>query len=528
MRPTTLITSAALVNQEIAAEFGPLPPSFLPIGHDRLYHLQITQAAALPGRIVLTLPQSFEPAGWDLSLLGSLGVELLAVPDELSLGESILYAMTLSGAAGPVRILHGDTAFRSSFPTEMDVVSVASASTSYSWGYVEGGGRFARSGMAGSQGRPVLTGFFAFSKGSDFTRALTLARGDFIDALNHYTESSVPLALREIEGWLDCGHLQTYYRARTQITTARAFNSLRIDRRVVEKSSQTNEAKVRLEANWFETLPPLLRLHTPSYLGADFDDRGRYAYRLAYEFSPTLHELFVFGRLGQPTWRQIIESGFEFLNKCQDFHKPESVTGVLDALVLQKTFSRLETYSQAMETDLDAEWAYGGRPLPSLTRIAEIAAGAINQKSQNHLSIMHGDFCFPNLFYDFRQQIVKVIDPRGSIDGQEPLIYGDVRYDLAKLNHSIEGYDLILAKRYVLDQHADRDVTIAFPQEGPTRWLKGVAADFSVGDRRIGDPEILALTIHLFLSMLPLHADRPDRQRAFLANALRLFVALDA
>jgi hypothetical protein len=31
----------------------------------------------------------------------------------------------------------------------------------------------------------------------------------------------------------------------------------------------------------------------------------------------------------------------------------------------------------------------------------------------------------------------------------------------------------------------------------------------------------------LFLSMLPLHADRPDRQGAFIANALRLFGDLD-
>ena len=33
--------------------------------------------------------------------------------------------------------------------------------------------------------------------------------------------------------------------------------------------------------------------------------------------------------------------------------------------------------------------------------------------------------------------------------------------------------------------------------------------------------------ITLFLSMLPLHADRPDRQQAFIGNALRLWTALD-
>ena len=32
----------------------------------------------------------------------------------------------------------------------------------------------------------------------------------------------------------------------------------------------------------------------------------------------------------------------------------------------------------------------------------------------------------------------------------------------------------------------------------------------------------------LILSMLPLHSDRPDRQRAFIANALRLYAKLEA
>jgi hypothetical protein len=528
VRPTTIIASAALVNQEIAAEFGPLPPSFLPIGHQRLFDLQITRAAALPGRIVLTLPQSFEAAGWDLSRLRSRGVELLPIPDGLSLGDSILYALTLVGARGSTRLLHGDTAFHDEFPVETDIVSVARASTSYAWGYVEASGRFQESGMAGAQGRPVLTGFFAFSKGEDLARALTLTRGDFLEALNRYSESSAPLSLHEIGGWLDCGHLQTFYRARTQMTTARAFNDLRIDRRVVEKSSASNEGKVRLEASWFEALPPILRLHTPSYLGSESDGERGFSYRLAYEFSPTLHELFVFGRLGQPTWRQILESAFDFLNQCQKFRARETSTPVLESLVLHKTRDRLEALARTQTMDLTADRSYAGRALPSLARIAEIAASAINVRTESGLGIMHGDFCFPNLFYDFRQQIVKVIDPRGSIDGSEASIHGDVRYDLAKLNHSIEGYDLILSNRYVLDRHGEHDVTIAFPQEGPTRWLSLVAGDFSVAGKRVSDPEILALTIHLFLSMLPLHADRPDRQRAFLANALRLFVVLDS
>jgi hypothetical protein len=44
---------------------------------------------------------------------------------------------------------------------------------------------------------------------------------------------------------------------------------------------------------------------------------------------------------------------------------------------------------------------------------------------------------------------------------------------------------------------------------------------------RASGPEVRAITVGLFLSMLPLHADRPDRQRAFIANALRLYAGLE-
>ncbi|WP_033137302.1 hypothetical protein, partial [Aeromonas finlandensis] len=40
------------------------------------------------------------------------------------------------------------------------------------------------------------------------------------------------------------------------------------------------------------------------------------------------------------------------------------------------------------------------------------------------------------------------------------------------------------------------------------------------------ESEIIAITIHLFISMLPLHEDRPDRQVAFINNAFRLYKKL--
>ncbi|MGR3762460.1 hypothetical protein ACUXV3_20355 (plasmid) [Roseobacteraceae bacterium NS-SX3] len=141
--------------------------------------------------------------------------------------------------------------------------------------------------------------------------------------------------------------------------------------------------------------------------------------------------------------------------------------------------------------------------------------------------IMHGDFCFPNTFFDFRQQIVKVIDPRGSIRDGQPEIHGDIRYDLAKLNHSIEGYDQILTGRYHYASEGGHAVSFELAESKTVERLRRIFHPHRVQGQSIADPGILALTIQLFLSMLPLHADRPDRQDAFLANAFRLFLILE-
>ena len=140
---------------------------------------------------------------------------------------------------------------------------------------------------------------------------------------------------------------------------------------------------------------------------------------------------------------------------------------------------------------------------------------------------MHGDLCFPNTFFDFRQQQIKVIDPRGSVRDGQHTIYGDLRYDLAKLNHSVEGYDLILTGRYALEQPSPYDLTLHLSREGAAAFLPEIVGEMEFQGRQTGDAGSRALTVHLFLSMLPLHADRPDRQRAFLANALRLYAEME-
>jgi len=515
-----LIASGAYVDTELAAEFGQMPPAFLPVGHHRLYELQLRSLSHLPGRRLLSLPESFDIPAWDSDALLRSGVEVVRVPDGLKLGESILYALQIAGDTGcEVRILHGDTIIYD-LTTDIDIVAAGTADTSYVWGAY----KTSVSQFASTRTDPtdrILAGFFAFSDDVALRRALARARGDFVLALNHY-KAERSLALGPVDHWLDFGHLQTFYRSRCSVRTQRAFNDLEVTYRAVQKTSRDRE-KMDAEAHWFETLPYALRTFAPPYLGRrSIEDRPGYA--IEYLPTPSLHELFAFGRLEPGTWAKILESGFEFMNACAAIAYQGPEIDVMGELALAKTVSRLEAFERATGVPAAAEWRYDGRPMPSLLEIATSTASEIRPSDATVLGVMHGDFCFTNIFYDHRRQQIRTIDPRGMVQSGHPTIYGDVRYDLAKLNHSVSGfYDLILTDRYRCSGFQDYDLRLEFSMDSAAAFLPDLAADFRVAGLGIRSREISALTIHLFLSMLPLHADSPARQQAFVANAVRLY-----
>ncbi len=509
-----VITSAAYVDSELSAEYGHMPPSLLPFGHHRLFQRQVELLKKVASRIILTLPESFKLNSWEADWLTKNAVEVLAIPDGLSLGESISYALTVAGATGQIYILHGDTMFTKDLPSAPDSIGVAQAPSVYDWG---------RMGEAdATEDGLILSGWFSFSSATNLIRCITIKRGQFIAALDLYAET-LPLTPVTMSGWLDFGHLQTFYRARTQISIARSFNALNMSRRTVFKTGEKIE-KLHAEADWFSSIPPMMRLYTPAFLGKE--DTG---YWIGYEFNPTLHELFVFGTLKPAAWERIMAGAFDFLTACRSSSNEALAAqqgDVIGKLATGKTTQRLEKWARESGTKLYQEWKLNGRQLPSLTRIVA-ETGELIASTTPLPGVMHGDFCFPNVFFDFRQETVKVIDPRGGVEDKVNSIYGDVRYDLAKLNHSIQGYDLILAGRYHHSAKSGYDVEFDIPKYGASEFVEYIAREHAIEGQSTASKGILALTIHLFLSMLPLHADRPDRQKAFLANALRLYGKLE-
>jgi hypothetical protein len=154
--------------------------------------------------------------------------------------------------------------------------------------------------------------------------------------------------------------------------------------------------------------------------------------------------------------------------------------------------------------------------MDNLNRIVE-GYGLLETSSFN---IIHGDLCFSNVLYDIRNRIIKLIDPRGKF-GQFD-IYGDHKYDIAKLCHSIHGgYDFILnghfhyteSKNGVKLDIFEKSHHIAIQELFNKQFLS-----FWYNDIK----KIHLIESLLFISLVPLHKDKPLAQKAFLSRGLLL------
>ncbi|EOB5445732.1 TPA: capsular biosynthesis protein, partial [Yersinia enterocolitica] len=88
-----VILSAQYVEQDLRAEFGEIPPSFLPVGNKRLYTYQIKNIRDTnpEEEIFLTLPKSFNASSWDLRELQENNINIIKVDESFSLGQSIAF-----------------------------------------------------------------------------------------------------------------------------------------------------------------------------------------------------------------------------------------------------------------------------------------------------------------------------------------------------------------------------------------------------------------------------------------------------
>lgn len=526
-----LILSAKYVGEDIALEFGRMPPSFLPLGNQRLYAAQAEMAQG--EKCFMTVPEDFIIPDIDKQIIKKGKIDLLSQPRGLQLTEAIKDALIRIKPGGPLRILYGDTLvnMNSDDLAFADLVAVQDTTANYAWAFVKTaankGVEFSDEPPQQIDSRRVVCGYYHFANSDLLVEACK--QKSIVGALNYYSERQ-PLACRDAQSWLDFGHLPLYFQSRRDIQVKRVFNELNYeDHMLVKQSNDT--AKIRAEAHWYENLPAQLKLHVPRY-GGRLEREHRAGYGIEYLYTPLLSDLAAFGTLPLASWLEILQACFEFLLKCQSIKPPagapesssEFAADFYQKMVIEKTWSRFTLYCEQSGTTLEDIIILNKVEYPPLGSILKDLQSMVSESKSEHIRFWHGDLFFGNMFYDFTARRVLCIDPRGQIDSGDQYLYGDLRYDLAKLAHSIIGqYDKIVLGRTELNEVGSREWEFTVDEQTHQARLQDIFFRF-VNDRCEVDPiELIALTALLFFSMLPLHSDRPDLQRHFLATGIKLY-----
>lgn len=512
-----LITSASYIEREYQIDLGNLPPSFLPIGNKRLYEHQIAQLKEIfPNEsIYLSLPQCFKIPSYDDEKLKEYGIKILYLENNLSLGQSIYNALNQISSTF-IRILHGDTLVKD-IVDSLDHITISKTFSEYDWEY-----------DLSQKEQYVLSGYFAFSSKEKFQNILNETKYDFIKSIKSYDELVGVKRLRS-KKWFDFGHLNSYFINRSKITSEREFNNLEIKDNYLSKSS-SNKSKLKGEIFWFDNLPKYLSQYTPKTfknMGSNHKD----SYSIEYLPSIALNELLVFSKKSENFWIFI----FKKINRLlEDFSKTkgnkisiEESHKYCEQLYLNKTNERLKIFLEAVNISFDTKIILNeGEPV-NLKEMIKVCYDALEKEIS--LNLIHGDLCFSNILFDSRMNSLKVIDPRGIDPFGNPSLFGDLRYEYAKLHHCIfGGYDFITAGRYNLSAKLKGDLLKLNFNIQDNESLNEIQSAFykSALSKKTDSIEINCIVILLFLSMLPLHKDNEKKQYAILSNAIRLFKEL--
>jgi hypothetical protein len=238
---------------------------------------------------------------------------------------------------------------------------------------------------------------------------------------------------------------------------------------------------------------------------------------------PTLTELFLYHGLDASVWHRIFEHISEILwQRMAVTSHPVSgnavremfVGKVRDRLELLNRQDGLSSLVQADELVINGV-ALANLPLMWDQLDAEVEAMAASPVG----SVIHGDLCLSNVLYDLRSSVCRFIDPRGSF-GQVG-IGGDLRYDAAKLWHSLHGwYDLITADLFSVEITGPISVNLDVRVRPDHLFVRDAFAD--VFFKRFDRQQITLIAGLIMCSIAALHYDHSDRQIAMYVRGIEL------
>ena len=378
-----------------------------------------------------------------------------------------------------------------------------------------------------NQRKDILIGFFNITSVEKFYSIISKKekgeKDTLYQSLEEYNSYNGLECILE-DNWNDFGHLDNFLQIQKMVET-RFFNEISIDKdkNILTKKSEEKEKLIN-EIKWFLTLPNKLQWITPRIYSYSLEwEQPKVS--MEYYSYPTLHHLYLYGNHNIDKWKKIFKKLFYVHNEMKGYSlkiNRKDIEKALNNIYINKTIERLEKVKQDKNFSryFEKEFYINNIKIESLNKLKRLIIELVEKLEINkreELNIIHGDYFFANILYDPTADIIKVIDPRGDFGGYG--VYGDPNYDLAKLAHSVDGkYDFIVEDLFELEE-LDKGFNYKIVYSEKYDEIKELF--YSHFDKKVR-LKIKFIQALLFLSMIPLHKDKPKRQKVMLGVGVRI------
>lgn len=530
-----LIPSAKIVPQELQ-KLGKLPAVIYPINQRITFDYIYEQYGEDCSGVDIVCYENADKIERRLKKMISSNVQLIKLPELKDLGYTIWFA--LQNRVDPIIINFADTIVLDSISKiEGDAFFCQEDYMTDTWTYFDD-----KEGMITNiydkdcaneeMKKKLFVGIFKIMDVVEFKKCLEAAFentsrsiSSFYYALQLYSKSH-PMTPVLTENWFDIGHADRYYNSKLEVK-AREFNHITVDKnRGILRKASDDKDKFIGEIKWYLKLPGDIEYVRPRIFSYSTGYDNPYVSMEYYAYH-TVHELLLYGDLNSQQWEEVFER-IRFI--CDDFKRytvrDENIKSALEDMYLTKTLQRLDKLRSNVlfKAFFDKTITVNGREYKSLNQVTRILENVIPQMlyDVDTFNIIHGDLCFANIMIDSNLSFVKVIDPRGKFGQYD--IYGDSRYELAKLFHSVDGkYDFIIKDLFEVDYNLE-DASMMYKIQDRKREFDLYKVFLNVFKADIGDDikKIELIEALLFISMIPLHNESKNHQMVMLGTGLDL------
>lgn len=371
----------------------------------------------------------------------------------------------------------------------------------------------------------AFVGYFKISNPVLFMEIMNKTKNkDFYYVLAEYSKYQ-KFSFIEAINWIDVGHADNYVESQMSVKT-RTFNHIEIDKhRGILKKTSTELDKFKGEIEWYLKLPKDISYIAPRIFDYSTDYNDMYVEMECYGYN-TIHDLFLYGNLERSKWRKIFSNiHFIMLDMMKYKKKVTNTKKILYNMYVKKTIDRLLILRNDRNfiNFFDDVIIVNGVKYPCLNDIISDMNGKFIKLFDEDIdfNIIHGDLCFANMLIDDKLNFIKLIDPRGKFDSLD--IYGDYRYDVAKLFHSVDGkYDYIIKDLFDIKCDGNNIIYNGKWPKCDAYVLDELLLEFNDMIKN-NINQIYFIESMLFFSMIPLHTENVNHQLAMLCTALLIY-----